>query len=205
MAGMSFSTLHPDFRFGLLLVVAALFLNAGSSSIWGDTASGRLDLTSVQYGLRTAAGGLGALFAVTAAIWVDRCSPHGMMAAGAVFLALGPFLALSDSFELAVTRVFFAGVGGAFVGSVIFYAVAVKGCARFKGTLIGSLGLLFNMRWGTWSGRRMGDQHSPWVVGHCYGRRGRGIALSASPPLVHGTLWAWVDPQGDPVCSRGQA
>ena len=149
MAGMSFSALHPDLRFGLLLVVAALFLNAGSSSIWADTSSGRLDLTSVQYGLLTAAGGLGALFAVAAAIWVDRGPPHGMMAAGAVFLALGPFLALSDSFALAVTRVFFAGVGGAFVGSLIFYAVAVKGYARFKGTLVGSLGLLFNMRWGT--------------------------------------------------------
>ena len=150
MAGMSFSTLHPDFRFGLLLVVAALFLNAGSTSnFWAETSSGLLDLTPVQRGLRMAAGGLGALFVVAAAIWVDRWPPHGMMAAGAVFLALGPFLALSDSFAFAVTRVFFAGVGGAFVGSLIFYAVAVKGCARFKGTLIGSLGLLFNMRWGT--------------------------------------------------------
>ena len=148
MAGMSPSTWHPDFRLGLLLVVAALFLDAGSSSIWGESSSGRLDLTAVQYGLRTAAGGLGALFAVAAAFWVDRGPPHGMMAAGTVFLALGPLLALSDSFVLAVTHVFLAGVGGAFVGSLIFYAVAVKGYARFKGTLIGSLGLLFNMRWG---------------------------------------------------------
>ena len=150
MAGVSFSTLHPDFRFGLLLVVAALFLNVGSSStFWAETSSGLLDLTLVQYGLRTAAGGLGELFVVAAAIWVDRGPPHGMMAAGALFLALSPLLALSDSFALTVTRVFFAGVGGAFVGSLIFYAVAVKGYARFKGTLIGSLGLLFNTRWGT--------------------------------------------------------
>ena len=150
MAGVSFSTLHPDFRFGLLLVVAALFLNVGSSStFWAETSSGLLDLTLVQYGLLTAAGGLGDLFVVAAAIWVDRGPPHGMMAAGALFLVLGLFLALSDSFALAVTRVFFAGVGGAFVGSLIFYAVAVKGYARFKGTLIGSLGLLFNTRWGT--------------------------------------------------------
>ena len=153
MAGMSFSTLHPDLRLGLLLVVAALLLNAGSTATFGaETSSGLLDPTPAQYGLVAAAGALGALSAVAAAIWVDRGPPHGMMAAGAVFLALGPFLALSDSFELVVARVFFAGVGGAFVGSLIFYAVAVKGCARFKGTLIGSLGLLFNMSGGLgWS------------------------------------------------------
>ena len=86
---------------------------------------------------------------IAAAFWVDRGPPHGMMAAGAVLLALSPFLALSDSFASAVTRIFFTGVGGALVGSLVFYAVAVKGYARFKGTLIGALGLLFNMGWGT--------------------------------------------------------
>ena len=150
MAGMSFSTWHSDLRLGLLLGVVALLLNAGSSgAFWVKTSSSWLDLTSVQYGLLASAGGLGALVSVAAAIWVDRSPPHGMMAAGAVLLALGPFLALSDNFVLAVTRSFFTGVGGAFVGSLIFYAVAVKGCTRFKGTLIGSLGLLFSMRWGT--------------------------------------------------------
>ena len=150
MADVSFSTWHPDLRLGLLLVVAALLLNAGSTATFGaETSSGQLDPTPAQYGLLTAAGGLGALFVVAAAIWVDRGPPHRVMAAGAVFLALGPFLALSDSFALTVVRIFFGGVGGAFVGPLIFYAVAVKGYARFKGTLIGSLGLVFNMRWGT--------------------------------------------------------
>ena len=130
---------------------SALLLNVGSSGIpWGETSSGLLDPTPVQSGLLAAVGVLGTLSVVAAAIWVDRGPPHGMMAAGAVLLALGPFLALSDSFAVAVTLVvFFAGVGGAFVGSLIFFAVAVKGYARFKGTLIGSLGLLFSMRWGT--------------------------------------------------------
>ena len=139
----------------------------GASGIfWPETSSGLLDLTPVQSGLLAAAGGLGALSVVAAAIWVDRGPPHGMMAAGAVILALGPFLAISDSFALAVTRSLFTWVGGAFVGSLIFYAVAVKGYARFKGTLIGSLGLLFNIRWGTgvvaaWG---IGLPHGWWAV-----------------------------------------
>ena len=170
MAGMSFSILAPDLRLGLVLVIAALLLNAGSTATFGaETSSGLLDPTPAKYGLLVvlvAAGVLGALSAVAAAIWVDRIPPHGMMAAGAVFLALGPFVALSDTLALVVTRVFFAGVAGAFVGSLIFYAVAVKGYARFKGTLIGSLGLVFNMSWGTGAVAKWGIGLPPgwWAV-----------------------------------------
>ena len=152
MAGVPFSILHPDLRLGLLLAVVVLLLNAGASGAFGaETSSGWLDPTPAQYGLLTAAGVLGALFVMAAAIRVDRGPPRGMMAAGALALALGPFLALSDSFPVAVARIFFTGVGGAFVGLLVFYALAVKGYARFKGTLIGSLALVFNMRWGTGS------------------------------------------------------
>ena len=155
MAGVPFSILHPDLRLGLLLAVAVLLLNAGACGAFGaETSSGWLDPTPAQYGLLTAAGVLGALFVVAAAIWVDRGPSRGMMAAGA--LALGPFLALSDSFPVAVARIFFTGAGGAFVGPLVFYALAVKGYARFKGTLIGSLPLVFNMRWGTGSAAAWG-------------------------------------------------
>ena len=150
MDGVSFASWHPDLRLGLLLVAAALLLNSGSSgTLWAETSSSWPDFTSVQYGLLAAADSLWALSAIVAAFWVDRGPPRGLMTAGAVLLALGPFLALSDSFALAVTRYFFTGVGGGLVGSLVFYAVAVKGSVRFKGTLIGSLGLLFNMWWGT--------------------------------------------------------
>ena len=45
MAAVSFSNLHPDLRLGLLLVVAAVFLEAGfSGTLWAATASDRLDL-----------------------------------------------------------------------------------------------------------------------------------------------------------------
>ena len=153
MAVVSFSNLHPDFRLGLLLVVAAVFLKAGSSgNFWAAAASARLDLASAQYGWLTAASGLGSLFVVAAAVWVDRRPPHGMMAGGAGVLALGLFLVtLANGFGFAVTGMFLAGAGGAFVGSLIFYAVAAKGYTRFKGALIGALGLVFTMR-GIWVG-----------------------------------------------------
>ena len=88
MAGVSFPILAPGLRLGLLLVVAALLLNAGSTATFGaEIPSGLLDPTPAKYGLLVAAGALGSLSAVVAAIWVDRSPPHGMMAAGAVFLA----------------------------------------------------------------------------------------------------------------------
>ena len=165
MAGVFFATLHPDLRLGLLLVGSALLLKAGSRGILGaEISSSWLYFTSVQYGLLAGVGGLGALSAVAAAIWVDRGPPHGMMAAGALFLALGPFLALSDSFALAVARVFVTGVGHAFVGDLIFYAVAAKGSARFRGTLIGSLGLVFNMGWGVIGAGGVGIPPGEWAV-----------------------------------------
>ena len=150
MAGVTFSNLHPDFRLGLLLVAAALLLDAGESgALWDPAASARLDFTSAQYVLLHVAGSLGALFVVVAVIWVDRRPPHGMMAAGAWVLALGLLLAtLSDGSGLAVTSMFLTGAGGAFVGSLVFYVVAVKGSTRFRGALIGALALVFNVSWG---------------------------------------------------------
>ena len=150
MAAVKFSNLHPDFRLGLLLVVAALLLDAGKpGASWFASVSGWLDLTSVQSVLLHVAGSLAALFVVAAVIWVDRRPPHGMMAAGAGVLALGLLLAtLSDGFGLAVTSMFLTGAGGAFVGSLVFYVVAVKGSTRFRGALVGALALVFNVSWG---------------------------------------------------------
>ena len=91
MAAVKFSNLHPDFRLGLLLVAAALLLDAGESgALWDPAASARLDFTSAQYVLLHVAGSLGALFVVAAVIWVDRRPPHGMMAAGAGEMVSNP-------------------------------------------------------------------------------------------------------------------
>ena len=147
LTGVSFTNLHPDFKLGLLLVVGAALLEAGSSNTFrAVAASGWLDhapeLSWLLYGLRD----LGALFVVVAAIWLDRRPPHRMMAAGAGVLALGLFLTtLWQSFGLVVTGMFLATSGGAFVGPLIFYAVAVKGYTRYKGALIGFLGLVFTV------------------------------------------------------------
>ena len=149
MASVLFSNLHPDFKLGFLLVVAAALLAAGGShTFWSVIATDRLGLSATQFGWTTLAGGSGGLLVVAAVIWVDSRPPHGMMAAGALSLAIGlALLLLSDTLVLAVLAAFIAGAGGAAVGSLIFYAVAVKGHTRFKGALIGVISLVFNLRW----------------------------------------------------------
>ena len=131
----------------------------------------------MQYGLLTAATGLGSLFVVLAAVWVDRRPPRGMMVAGVLVLAMGlALLNISEGFGLALAGMFLAGVGGAFVGSFMFYAIAVKGCLRFKGTLLGALGLVFGVRlrdlafalgWGDWASTDQLTSQSTlwWPVG----------------------------------------
>ena len=75
-----------------------------------------------------------------------------MMAAGALVLSLGiALLNISDGFGLAVAGMFLSGVGGAFTGSLVFYAVAVKGYRRFREALIGALALAFGVRLGDWA------------------------------------------------------
>ncbi len=49
---------------------------------------------------------------------------------------------------MALAGTFLTGAGGASVGSLIFYSVAVKGYTRYRGTLIGALVMGFNMNWG---------------------------------------------------------
>ena len=145
MAGMSQFIRHPDVKLGLLLVVAALLLDMGSSdTLRAVYVSDLLRLRAMQFGFLGIAAGLGGLFVVLAAVWVDRRPPHPMMAAGAGILALGLVLAtLSGSFGPAVAGLFLVGAGGSAFASLIFYAIVVKGYVRFRGTLIGALGLVF--------------------------------------------------------------
>lgn len=145
MSGMSSFIRHPDVKLVLLLVVAALLLDMGSSGrSWMSLVLEQLDHGARAFGLLGLTGGLGSLFVVLAAIWIDRRPPHAMMAAGAVILAVGLVLVtLSLNFWPAAAGLFLIGAGGSASASLIFYAIVVKGYARFKGTLIGALGLVF--------------------------------------------------------------
>ena len=145
MAVMSTFIRHPDAKLGLLLVVAALLLDMGSSDgSWISSVFEQLPRTARAHGLLGLVVGLGSLFVLLAAIWVDRRPPHGMMAVGAGILALGLVLiTLSGSFGPAVVGLFLVGAGGSAFASLIFYAIIVKGYTRFRGTLIGALGLVF--------------------------------------------------------------
>ena len=131
-------------------MVAALLLDMGSSGAsWTAFVVDRFRLSAIPLGFLAAAGGLGSLFVVLAAIWVDRRPPHGMMAAGVGILALGLVVTtLSSSFGPAVVGFFLVGAGGSAFASLIFYAIVVKGYARFRGTLIGALSLVFGANLG---------------------------------------------------------
>ena len=72
---------------------------------------------------------------------------------------------------------FVAGVGSSAVGSLVFYAIAVKGATRYKGTLIGALGMVFTMRLGERIFREW-SLDAPMVV------LGIGVALALSGAVV---------------------
>ena len=148
MASVSLSNLHPDFKLGFLLVIAAALLAAGSpDAFWYIVTSERLGVGASEFGWITLSGGLGGLLIVAAVIWVDYRSPHVVMSAGSLVLAISlALLILSDSLVIAVPAAFVAGAGGAAVGSLIFYVAVVKGHTRFKGALIGALSLVFSLR-----------------------------------------------------------
>ena len=153
MAFVSLSDLHPDLKLGLLLVAAAMLLDVGSSGTFGAllVPHDRLDISLLRYRLIIAALSLGSLFVIGTGFWVDRRPPHGLMAAGALLLSLGLVAAnFSRSFGVAFAGMFLSGVGDASAGSLVFYAVAVKGSGRFKGALLGALGLVFNVRLENW-------------------------------------------------------
>lgn len=178
MAGMSPFIRHPDIRLGLLLVVAALLLDMGSSGAsWTAFVVDRLRLSAMPFGFLGTAGGLGSLFLVLAAIWVDRRPPHGMMVVGAAILAVGLVLiTLSSSFGATVAGLFLVGTGRSAFGSLVFYAIAVKGFARFKGTLIGALGLVFGVNLG-------GGEIRSWDFGIPIGWLGVALVLTVGIAL----------------------
>lgn len=124
-----------------------LFQAGRPTVLWGLIDSDPYDFSGLQSGLLSAALGLGTLLVVGAAYWVDRRPPHVLMAAGALLLALGLVLLHgSGSFGLAAVGMFLFGAGGAFTGSPVFYTVVVKGSARFRGAVIGALGLALTLR-----------------------------------------------------------
>ena len=148
---IGFPDRHSDLKLGLVLVTAAALLKlVDTGNLVAFAAAARLDLSAVSFGWLVTALSIGGLAVVAAAIWVDRQPPHTMMAAGAVVVALGlTIVGFSNSFATSALGMFVAGIGGSAVGSLVFYAIAVKGATRYRGTLIGALSMVFMMRLGT--------------------------------------------------------
>ena len=134
--------MHSDLKLGLVLVPAAALLQAARpNGLALHVARDQLSLWPEALGILAVSGGIGGLAVVAAAIRVDRYVPHIMMAAGAVIGAFGiAVVLLSNSLAQSVLGVFVASIGHAAVGSLVFYAVAVKGAVRFRGALIGAIG-----------------------------------------------------------------
>ena len=172
------SNRHPDLKLGLVLVSVAVLLNVVGWSSFGEEryAASRLSINWAAW--LALAGGIGGLAAIPVAIWVDRRPPHKMMVAGAALGALGlSIFVLSSSLALNALGMFVAGVGSSAVGSLVFYAIAVKGATRYKGTLIGALGMVLTMRLGERIFREW-SLDAPMLV------LGIGVALALSGAVV---------------------
>ena len=143
---MPHRNLHPDLKLGLVLVSAAVLLNVVGWTTFEFAGFAPLEPSTVWLILVVV---IGWLAVILAAIWVDRQPPHTLMAAGAVAAAVGLSILVPFSSQALVAFGFFVSiVGAAAAGSVVFYAVGVKGSTRYKGTLIGALGMVFAMRLG---------------------------------------------------------
>ena len=143
MGAVSLKNLHPDLKLGLVLVSAAVLLKIVG---WSSFAAERSFLTAVSYGWLFFAFGIGGLAAIPVVIWVDRRPPHTMMAVGAIVAAVGlTIVVLSNGVAVAAFGMFVMGVGSSAFGSLVFYAIAVKGVTRYRGTLIGALGVVFTV------------------------------------------------------------
>ena len=137
--------MNHEFKLGLVIIAAAVLLAFGDPGRFLETQARRLlELSAVSHGWLIFAGGMGGLATIAAAFWVDRRPPHAMMAAGAIVAVLSlSVLALPASFAVFVVGMFVAGVGTSAVNPLIFYAIAVKGASRYRGTIIGALGMVF--------------------------------------------------------------
>ena len=140
MTVMSLRNLHPDLKLGLVLVSAAVLLKIVGWTTFAFERYAPLGSSTTWLILPTVIGGLAV---IPVAIWVDRRPPHKMMAGGAVAAAVGlSILFLPSSLALAGVGIFVSIVGASTTGSLVFYAVVVKGFTRYRGTLIGALGMV---------------------------------------------------------------
>ena len=138
--------MHPDLRLGLVLATAAVLLGLGNpGKFLAAQAVLQLDLSRTAHGLLlTVGGGIGGLAVIGAAIWVDRRPPHSIMAAGTLVALFGLLvLSMPASIGAFAVGMFVAGVGRSAVNPLIFYAIAVRGASRYRGTMIGALGTVF--------------------------------------------------------------
>ena len=139
MGVVSLRNVHPDLKLGLALLAAALILGLGNpGGLLAAQARQQLDISSTSYGWLLTAGGVGGLAVLAAAFWVDRKPPHVMMAAGTFVALFGlAVLIMPTSAPAYAVGMFIAGAGSSATAPLIFYAIAVKGAARYRGTMIG--------------------------------------------------------------------
>ena len=155
--------IHPDLRLGLALAAAAVLLGLGNPggllAAQARVQHELLGLSATSYGWLLTAGGVGGIAVIAAAFWVDRKPPHTIMAAGPLVALLSlSIFALPASMWVYAAGMFVAGAGSSAVSSLIFYAIAVKGAARYRGTMIGALGMVFLYRPNTYD-------LSDWPIG----------------------------------------
>ena len=135
--------LSGEARLALVLLTVALLMSVSRTSAMIGSITHDLDLSATKLGLVLGAGGLAALTVVGVAFVVDRRGPHPIMPMGALIAAAGMLLlSIAAGFWSLAAASAVIGLGTAAVSAPILYAVAAKGCRRYRGTVIGGIAFL---------------------------------------------------------------
>ena len=104
----------------------------------------KLDVSAGRVGFSLIPGIIAGFFVIPAALWVDRRSPHPLMALGAATSAVGLLIvALTANLPAFIFGSSILGLGGAATGSLILFLIAIKGTTHRRGALVGALALIF--------------------------------------------------------------
>ncbi len=133
-------------RLAIVLLSGALLVSMSRLSGLTPHIVDDLDLSASGMAFAVSAERLGGFAVIGVALVVDRRGPYPVMPLGALVAATGLIiLSFAGGYASLVAASAVIGLGTATVSATILFAVAAKGCYRFRGTVIGGLGFLMTL------------------------------------------------------------